>query len=172
MFWCGSLIPNCSHCNFGAKTQVLKAPCAIHYGRVLTGNSSKPSTDLHAHLLSCYQWAAFVLAQETGGRISGIFIVLEKKELVSRRRSGSVRQTLPNRYFLFLDVSNCRFLSAPYLSKLFYFFTKSYLCDGAYRHGTRATVLLSFFPHHSWYQTLSLNEKKEISQQNFFFSSF
>lgn len=58
--------------------------CAIHYGQVLTGNSSKPLIDLYAHLLSliewafyshksqvhakfhsCSQWYAFVLTWET-----------------------------------------------------------------------------------------------------------
>lgn len=47
----------------------LKAPCAIHYGHVLNGNSSKPSTDLHAHLLS-WSMSCSCRASRDCGRIS------------------------------------------------------------------------------------------------------
>lgn len=50
----------------------LKAPCAIHYGHVLNGNSSKPSTDLHAHLLS-WSMSCSCCASRDCGRISTAF---------------------------------------------------------------------------------------------------
>ena len=68
-----------SYVGYTAKIQFQKVPCAIHHGHVLGGDSSKTSADLHAHLPSSYQWAAFGPGFRDSGRISRTFIVREKK---------------------------------------------------------------------------------------------
>lgn len=50
-----------------------KAPCAIHYGHVLNGDSSKPLNRPSVHTYRVDQWAALVVPRETVGGISAAF---------------------------------------------------------------------------------------------------
>lgn len=68
----------------------LKAPCAIHYGHVLNGNSSKPSTDLHAHLLS-WSMSCSCCASRDCGRISTAFFWCKRRVWGGQRHCTQCR---------------------------------------------------------------------------------